>query len=484
MENVSLKDLLPMIGVVVGALLGWFFSQLGQWFVVRREERKAVARVLSDLLEIRHRLLAIPKTVEVLSERFSLPLGDEMAMKMKVVLSRIFPADEELAKRYQESVSLVAESNPILGFQLRSKDVASPLLEYLRELAIGDSPASAVLFSKLEKEFLSHINSDLELLIKQMARTHGWRTWFRIRQVLNYPLELPESLIASLKAGLPEESRKEQATTATSQSLQEADRSLTVGVLIIGSLYWEGRGGNIRSQWRESRLEVGAEKESVVKAPIRYGRIAESRNNTYTMVFSRCCLPSHQLGRAKVLWCKQPITSISALKEEAAQLWRAERNRELKQEESRISADWGCVALLINPKSSLPPELLKGWATFVAEERERMPRCASLDGAPDEGALVDFYGLLRIPWPELLSGNGPLPDLLLATATKPEPRPVPDYPGAKVIAQACIDNQYADYFWSNYESGIRTFQDEAIKEILETAGLKPPASLLHPSGVD
>ena len=470
-----------MIGVVVGALLGWFFSQLGQWFVVRREERKAVARVLSDLLEIRHRLLAIPKTVETMAEKLSLPPGDAVAMTMKVVLSRFLPPHEELAKRYQESVSLVAASNPILGFQLRSKDVASPLLEYLRELAVADGPSSAVLFSKLEKGLLPHINSDLELLIMQMARTHGWRTWFRTRRVLKYPLDLPESLMESLKSGLPGESKKEQATTATGQALQEADRNLTVGVLIIGSLYWENGEGDIRSQWRESRLEVGADKESVVKAPIRYGRIAKSRHNTYTMVFSRRCLQSHQLGRAKVLRCKQAIKSISDLKEEAAQLWRAERNRDLISGESRISAGWGCVALLINPKSSIPPELLKDWATFVAEERERRPRCASLDGASDEGALVDFYGLLRIPWPEMLSGNGPLPDILLATATKPEPMPDPDYPSEKAIAQACVENRYADYFWRNYECGIRTFQDEAIKTTLEAAGLNPPPSPLHPN---
>ena len=39
----QLKDWLPFLSVVV-VVLGWLLSQLGQWFIARRDERKAIGR--------------------------------------------------------------------------------------------------------------------------------------------------------------------------------------------------------------------------------------------------------------------------------------------------------------------------------------------------------------------------------------------------------------------------------------------------------
>lgn len=54
---------------------------------------------------------------------------------------------------------------------------------------------------------------------------------------------------------------------------------LSMGVLIIGSLYWREGG---RDRWRRWRLDMTS--KWLVRAPIRYGR--RSLNNTFTMVFS------------------------------------------------------------------------------------------------------------------------------------------------------------------------------------------------------
>lgn len=47
---------------------------------------------------------------------------------------------------------------------------------------------------------------------------------------------------------------------------------MRIGVLIIGSLYWDGSAA--RCQWRHDRLGCGGQRK--VRAPIRYGRKSSS----------------------------------------------------------------------------------------------------------------------------------------------------------------------------------------------------------------
>jgi hypothetical protein len=50
---------------------------------------------------------------------------------IRAAFEQFFPADAGLAKRYSESVALVAATDPVLGYRLRSKDMVSPLLNQL-----------------------------------------------------------------------------------------------------------------------------------------------------------------------------------------------------------------------------------------------------------------------------------------------------------------------------------------------------------------
>ena len=197
-----LKDLLPLVGVIVGALLTLLTGQLGQWLASRRDEKKAIARALSDLLEIRLRLLAVPKIPELLAKHF--PIPPEAHTAMKIVFTRLIPPDVDIGKRYGEAVTLVAACDPILGFRLRSQDIASPLLDTLRQLAFADGASSAAAFANVETELMGHLKPHLDELIKEVAWLHGWSTWWKVRSRLNRPMELPEGFIEALKAQLPQ----------------------------------------------------------------------------------------------------------------------------------------------------------------------------------------------------------------------------------------------------------------------------------------
>jgi len=228
---------------------------------------------------------------------------------------------------------------------------------------------------------------------------------------------------------------------------------LSVGVLIIGSLYWRGEG---RDRWRRWRLDF--DRRWLVRAPIRYGR--RSRNQTFTMVFSE--LSDDQLGQAMVVQCHRKVSSPADLIREAEWLWSAEDNKVpslcILSPKLSISATWGgCVALLGNPQSKIPQGLFDGWAERVSREKHY---------SANARRLVDGRGKLLIFWPHLTEG-GPVPlDLLLATSNDPEP----EFPTVQQIAEAWNrepnNERRGEYFRRNRENGIYTFQDHAIEELL------------------
>jgi hypothetical protein len=229
---------------------------------------------------------------------------------------------------------------------------------------------------------------------------------------------------------------------------------LSVGVLIIGSLYWRLEG---RDRWRRWRLDM--DRKWLVKAPIRYGR--RSKNKTFTMVFFSQ-VSDDQLGQAIVVECQRKVSSLSDLTTEAEWLWSAEDNNVpslcILSPKQSISAKWGgCVALLGNPQREIPKELFDGWADRVSREKHY---------SANERRLVDGRGTLLIHWPHLAEGGPARVDLLLATSNEPEAT----YPTVQEIADAWnrepANERRGEYFRRNRDNGIYTFEDQAIEKLL------------------
>jgi hypothetical protein len=232
-----------------------------------------------------------------------------------------------------------------------------------------------------------------------------------------------------------------------------------IGSLIIGSLYWDPECN--RARWRRERLDLPASRN--VFAPIRYGRRSGKRGNSYTMVFSEALTKrAVHLGRAVAIPFIRPVHSVQALVEEAEHLWAAERKSDSFN--GSISANWGCVALALNPSRCVPQELVDGWSDRAAQEVGYGRLCR----AKDEGEILNAGGLLMIPWPHRTDGLPLELDALLATATDPT---IVDgrYPSAQEIASAwkpSTGDAYVEYFWRNRGGGITTFQDDEIEKHL------------------
>ena len=239
--------------------------------------------------------------------------------------------------------------------------------------------------------------------------------------------------------------------------------TIRVGVLIIGSLYWDEE--EPRRKWRQDRLAESEKKR--VRAPIRYGRLSRSRGCSYTMVFSKQLDPPDmpdRRGWAYAVPCKVPVNSVDDLVTEARLLWRAEGG-----EEGRISAKWGCVALLENPERPMPDKLRTGWTENIRREG-----CyAALNSAVGETTVVNNEGFLTTSWPGADADSDLVVDALLATATDPT-LVRGDYPSVSEIAAAWNaqdgDNydRYVRYFRQNRRCGIHTFQDGKIEQALRS----------------
>lgn len=186
--------------------------------------------------------------------------------------------------------------------------------------------------------------------------------------------------------------------------------------------------------------------------PIRYGRRSTSRENTYTMVFSRLCYRQRALGKGFVVPYSHEIHSWNDLQAEVMYLSNAEGL-------SGRCWNWGVVGLLQNPFRPWAGSLTNNWMEFFGSRTSR----TSLFGqhARSEAPAVGRDGVLRLRWPCAVSGQPIALDALLATATTPT-LTAGRYPSAETIAEAYCHANLPDYFLENNRAGIRTFQDSAI----------------------
>lgn len=232
------------------------------------------------------------------------------------------------------------------------------------------------------------------------------------------------------------------------------DISLKGGVLIIGSLYWDQ--DEFRMNWRNNDLDMASEKRNI-PAPIRYGRVSSSRSCTFTMVFSKACDNDKMMGQAIFIPFRTNPINLEQLGRQAINLKKAEQPKNKIDE--HYNWKWGCVGILINPNIQDNPDknqqadlLISHWKNSYSNFNPNSYRIR------DEGDIIDENGVFQFSWPDALNDF----DFMIATATIPEF----SYPLVSNIADRMNVNGYSEYFKTNLEKGITTFQDEEISSLL------------------
>jgi len=199
------------IGTILGTIIGWTLNQWSQAITLWRDRRKALGRTLSDLLEIRHLVLAVPSAIKAFATVVFIPPEAELFMKT-FVSGWLIPTGDSLAKRYEESVSVMAETSPVLSFRLRSKHLIFPWLDQLRRLTLqhGDKDAAAIM-AELENSITAEYRSVLEDLIEDVAKRYGWWAHAEVKKLLARPeMVLPAGIEGKLKEALLKAQKAQQ----------------------------------------------------------------------------------------------------------------------------------------------------------------------------------------------------------------------------------------------------------------------------------
>ena len=175
-------------------VIGFLLAQLNSYFLQRGERKKAVSLALSELLEVRNQFVGLELTMEqVVNLAGSIP--EHVKAQFRVTLDSFFPKWEEQHSRYDQSVTTLAALDPLLAYELRSKDFIRPILMTLHSIMSQDPQAAALIGPTLKEKLLGKIEPTLNKSILKLAWGKSLLCWYRTNRLLR-------------KSGVPDDARE------------------------------------------------------------------------------------------------------------------------------------------------------------------------------------------------------------------------------------------------------------------------------------
>lgn len=178
--------------IPIGTLIiGWLLNESSKSIQYRKVNKEAMSCTIADLLEVHHEINGTTLLFEEIQRRFS--LSEQDMAQLKILISSTIPKQEVLHKRYEESVTLLAKSNPLLAFNLRSKNMIFSHLESLEQLANGDLE-TLIYLKKVDSKLRTIVIPELEKTIKSLALKYSVLTYLKIFFRFKKPTCIPEEL--------------------------------------------------------------------------------------------------------------------------------------------------------------------------------------------------------------------------------------------------------------------------------------------------
>src|SRR6185437_5688075 len=174
-------NVLELLRPYLGIVIGWGLGLAGQSLATGRQRNGAVGRALADLLDIRHQLLGMQILEDFIRQRIQAP--PDAVLQLRRYADSIFPSVSGLSVRYNSAVDVIAETNPVLAYELRSKDMIQSYLQKLRDYADADVTAVHVLVD-IETDLRPALLDALADSALALAKAHSLRTRFMISRLL------------------------------------------------------------------------------------------------------------------------------------------------------------------------------------------------------------------------------------------------------------------------------------------------------------
>lgn len=180
---------LPLIGVIIGSLL----TGIGAYLRSRIERKRTIALALTDLLEVRHHITGIDVVLKEIRRRFNVPA--EASFILQTFIEQMFPVDADVHKRYDSAVSILAGIDPLLAFNLRSKNTLPALLSSIRGAA-ETAGLSMDGIDQVESTLRLSLAPRLDDAVIELAGKHSFVTKRKVKKIIARSGELPPEVNA------------------------------------------------------------------------------------------------------------------------------------------------------------------------------------------------------------------------------------------------------------------------------------------------
>ena len=137
----------------------------------RATHKRTLGRVLADLLEV-HYLLRVLQVLRNTLEAAAPGVGAQVTLVVPQVVGLLIPDVARLPQRFDTAVTELAGLDPLLAFEVRSKDVAVPVLAQLSRIAAA-TPGGASTFPPLLTMITDHAVESLATACRTVARAFG-----------------------------------------------------------------------------------------------------------------------------------------------------------------------------------------------------------------------------------------------------------------------------------------------------------------------
>ena len=162
---------------LVSLMIGWMLNEYSHHIRARKLHRGALGKAVAELLEIRHQMLGV--SIAMSHYKDKLTTNELVSPDVYNTMVGLLPDPDMIMKRYNAAIDIIAESDPILAYQLRSNDIVFNLAKIFSSINIHEGNVEKHLEAILSSVY-GNLMSEFETSIKLVALKHSISTWLKV----------------------------------------------------------------------------------------------------------------------------------------------------------------------------------------------------------------------------------------------------------------------------------------------------------------
>lgn len=199
------QQLVPLLGVILGIVVGWLLNQLSQWYKVEKEDNRIRKEVLFYLLEFRHLLsqLNITEVLNAVYSKLENKIPKELQsneyktlmnntikpLMLTLIKKQINDQLSEIKSEFRKAVSKLATVDPMQAYRLSNQDQVFQHGNIITEMFEKTTTEN----NDYAKKIIEYINTGvfiqseevLDELIENLAKSINRDTWAKAKLSLD-----------------------------------------------------------------------------------------------------------------------------------------------------------------------------------------------------------------------------------------------------------------------------------------------------------